>query len=253
MSETLAPRTAQCLSELRLDRLLAGELMGTDRDTAERHLAGCARCTARRRQRQDEQSAFRATWSTPADGHRSAATPGRRQGVRWRLAGLAALAAAVALWAIPFARRAPAPETITAKGQHWLRFFVRDGESGAVRPGTPAEPVFPGDALRFAFDRRALGDRYLAILGRDAAGKVTVYYPERGAIAAPAPDTADGLVPFSILLDATLGPEVLHALACDRPVKLLPLEQTLRRPEARLVAPDSCTLEYITLIKRAPR
>ena len=247
MSERPGTRTAQCLSELRLDRLLAGELTATERAAAEQHLAGCARCGGRRRQRHDQQRVFRDSWSPPAAAARPAAGPRRRM----RQVGLAALAAAVALVAIPLVRRAPAPETTTAKGQHWLRVFVRDGGSGAVRAATPTEPVHPGDAVRFGFDRRVTGDRYLAVLGRDAAGKVSLYFPERGEVAGRAPATADGLVPYSIVLDATLGPELLHALVCTQPVPLAPLEQALRQAGGRLVPPAVCAVERTTLIKRA--
>jgi hypothetical protein len=250
MNEHTPNRTAECPSELRLDRLLAGELLAADRDTVERHLVGCARCTVRRRRRQEEKRLFGDTWSPPGQAP-GAAFAHRRSASVGRWMGVAAVAAAILLVAVPLLRGTRPAETTTAKGQLWLRFFVRDGASGAVRPGTPNEPVHPGDALRFAIDRRIVGNRYVAVVARDASGKVTVYFPEPGGAAAPAPATADGLLPYSILLDDTLGPEVLQALLCGQPVELAPVVQALRRQPGELAPPATCAIESITLIKRA--
>ena len=40
-------RTPDCLSDLRIDRLIAGDLEGRERDGARDHLAICATCAAR--------------------------------------------------------------------------------------------------------------------------------------------------------------------------------------------------------------
>jgi Putative zinc-finger len=263
MNEAAAPRTPQCLSQLALDRLLAGELTAAHREVIERHLAGCVRCAVRRGQREQEQRAFRESWSPPAHAGAPkatidlqplpAGTAGRGGRPRWRTAvaraGTLAAAAVVLLLAWPLLRR-EAPETTTPKGEHWLRYFVRDRASGAVRRGMPAENVRPGDALRFGFDPFQVGDHHVAVLGRDGAGEVSVYFPERGGTAARPPRTEDGLVPWSIVLDDEPGAEIIYALACSHPLPLGPLADALRRSETPPAIPAGCKLERITLMKR---
>jgi hypothetical protein len=153
---------------------------------------------------------------------------------------------------IPAVRQPHSDETIMSKGQQRLRFFVRDGVAGTVREGRPRERVFPGDQIRFAFDGDALRGRRVAVLGRDAGGKVSVYFPDGGAQATALPASADGLIPYSVRLDETLGPETLYALYCLDAVALGPLQVALAggTPPAW---PAACQIETLLLDKKPRR
>jgi Putative zinc-finger len=250
MNGPAPPRTPHCVSQLALDRLLAGDLGAADRQAVERHLAGCARCAARRGQREQEQRAFSESWSPPPH----AGTVERARRPRWRTAVVPAagtLAAAAVILLLVWPLVPPdQPETTTPKGQQWLRYFVRDRASGAVRRGMPAEKVRPGDAVRFGFDPFQVGDHHVAVLGRDGAGEVNVYFPDGGGAAVRPPRTDDGLVPWSIVLDDKPGTEAIYALACPHPLPLGPLAEALRRSDAPPAIPAGCKFERITLMKR---
>jgi hypothetical protein len=237
--------SAACLSDLRLDQLLARELEPARLAEAERHLAGCPLCTARRAERERDRQLFRDT--APAlfsERHPAAGTRRRRL---WF--GTAALAAAAVMVLVV---RLRAPETITGKGTSHLRFFVHDGVAGTVAEGAPGQRVHPGDRIRFGVDRAAghLGT-HVALLGHDAAGRTSIYFPD-GAAAAPLPETTDGLLPYSILLDETLGLETIYALYCPQAVPLGPLQAALARSGAAVVWPPSCKVEQVQL-EKTPR
>jgi hypothetical protein len=246
---------AICLSELRLDRLLAGELDPAARADCERHLTGCPRCTSRRAAREEERRLFRAT-APPLfgpSGAAAAAAAAARGPRRWLWLGTGAFAAAaVAVLLLLGHPPRPASETVTAKGVRLLRFYVRDAASGAVREGAPAEVVHPGDGLRFRFEVATLSGGYVALLGRDAAGRAAVYFPERGTTTALLPGTSDGLIPYSIELDQTLGPETIHALSCRGALPLGPLQAALARSEKAVVWPPGCQVETLRL-EKTPR
>jgi hypothetical protein len=244
------PETDACLSDLRLDRLLAGELETAARAEAQQHLEGCRRCTARRSEREQERQLFQETAPRlfPPGRLPAATTPApSRRRPPWLTAGAAAAAAVVLLLIVRPRPDQPA-ETVTAKGKTHLRYFVRDAVTGQVTPGTPHQRVHPGDQLRFGFDGPPAGC-HVALLGRDAGGKATAYFPDRGTAAAPLPASADGLLPYSIVLDRTLGPETIYALYCQQAVALPPLQSALGRSASTIVWPPSCQIEQIQLEK----
>lgn len=216
-----AVRGAECWSRLECDQLLQGELR------AERtaHAASCARCTALLAAHRHE----RATFAVPRRGARRP---------RWIAAGLAAAAALCAVWLIGHDRGAPDTRT---KGKPAIGFYVKHGD--AVRKGGPGDVVFPGDALDFAAscDRPA----YLAILSRDGAGTVSVYYPD-GPNAAPVAAGHDQLLPLSVVLDGVLGHEQLYGAFCDRPIAVEPLAAAVRGA----AWPAGCVVDTLAIEKR---
>jgi hypothetical protein len=249
---------SSCLSDLRLDRLLARELEPAALAKAEGHLAGCPLCAARRAEREQERQLFRDT-ALPlfsgarlrAAGPSAFARPRRRL---WFGTAIAALAAAAMVLVV----HPRDHETITGKGTHYLRFFVRDGVTGTVMEGAPRQRVHPGDRIRFGFERATLAadhvakEVHVAVLGRDAAGKGSIYFPDGGDAAAPLPESNDDLLPYSIALDETLGVETIYALYCPQAVPLGPLQVALTRSEASVAWPPSCKVEQVQL-EKTPR
>jgi hypothetical protein len=147
---------------------------------------------------------------------------------RWRRlwpplgAALAVGAAALVLVARapgpPTPEQAP-PEGTRIKGAARIGFFVKHGDQ--VRRGGPEEAVNPGDLVRFT--STSAQPAHLTIIGVDAAGTVSVYFPVNGG----ADDVAAGEeieLPRAVALDGTLGPETVHAYFCARPLDAAALE-----------------------------
>jgi hypothetical protein len=255
--------SVDCPSELLLDQLVVEELSGSDHEAVMAHLGGCANCRARR----DERLAALATFQdvalplalaavTSDTGHALANVRRKRrqQGLLRPALFLGALAAAVALIPVALHR----DETTTVKGSRALRVFVL--HHGNVREGGPGEQVVPGDSLRFGLSPTAAG-RHAAIFSKDGQGQVSVYFPDPAqrpspTAMAPAPTTEDGLLPYSIRLDAVLGTETLHLLLCEAPLELEPIRAQLlaagsTAPDWTRLLPGTCTVESLVITKQA--
>lgn len=135
--------------------------------------------------------------------------------MRWRLAfpafGFVAAAAAVALFVFE-----PAPtEQIKGAGVGLTLVLVN---AGAPPRPLPAEAlVHPNDHLQPTYDA---GDhRFVALVGREADGALTAYYPASGHMA-PVPDGRSGRLPLSLTLDASRGDETFVAVFADVPLEL---------------------------------
>lgn len=218
----IAARGPDCWSRLECDQRLQGEL-GADRAA---HAASCARCTALLATHRDERAMFAVPLALP---------PPRR--ARWIAASL--VAALCAAWLVGHDHESPETRT---KGKPAIGFYVKHGD--AIRRGAPGDVVFPRDALDFV----ASSDRpaYLAILSRDGAGTISVYYPD-GPITAPIAAGADQLLPLSVRLDDVLGPEQLYGVFCDQPVATAPLEAAVRGA----AWPAGCVIDTLAIEKRA--
>lgn len=224
-------REETCLSDLRLDRLLAGEL--ADAGSAA-HLAGCADCRARRAALEAE----RASFSLPPPVRL------KRRRPRW-LPALAPLAAAAAIVIWYAGRDAELPGTRT-KGGHRLGFYV--ARDGAVSRGADGDELHPGDEIRLALSATAPG--FAVIASVDGGGAVSIYHPEgpRAAAIAVGEDQAlDG----SLLLDHTVGPETLHAFLCDEPVPVAEVRAAVAAGHTRIAGCRVDTLRWVVR-PRAP-
>jgi hypothetical protein len=229
-----------CLSDLRIDRMLAGDLDGRESEQARDHAARCAACAAR-------VAAFQAARAaTPPDVETirriAAAAPARR---RWR--GLwpslgMALAVGTAALVVAVRPRGATVDATRTKGPAHLGFFVKHGDD--VRRGGAGERVSPGDLVRFVVSTPQ--PAHLAIVGVDARGAASTYFPPAGAADSVAAG-ADIELPRATLLDDTLGPETVAAFFCERPVDLTALRADPRS------TPPGCTVDRIDWVKvRAP-
>jgi hypothetical protein len=108
----------------------------------------------------------------------------------------------------------PVPD-FTIKGSAILVLHRKVGESSQVV--SPEVPVAAGDSIRFEVKSPESG--YVAVVGRDAKGVVTVYYPY-GGTTAERYDAGQTVLPGAIILDDTLGREDLFVLHSTRPFGL---------------------------------
>ncbi|WP_437658469.1 DUF4384 domain-containing protein [Sorangium sp. So ce1182] len=242
-----------CLSELKLDELMAGQLDAAAAQEASAHVAGCARCSARLSEIEAERASFAA--SAPPLRLERGAPAGRaaakaRSPRRWLLpaaaSGLAA-AAAVALFlrAAPDGREAERPgERI--KGAERIGFYVKRG--GSVLPGGAGERLLPGDAIQFTYSSAEA--RYLVILSVDGASQASVYYPS-GPVAARIEPGRDVLLPQSTVLDDTLGTERIYGLFCSEATAVEPLRAALAANPDAPPAPPGCDVDTLTAEKVA--
>lgn len=225
------------LSDLFLDELLVGER----RDPAAlAHLATCGECRARR----DEIAADRAQFLAappPLPTPRPTPTPAR---TRW-LAGAGVAAAAAAVLVVfpllaPDDRRDASRinETRTKGGGGRLEVIVE--HRGAQRVAVPGEALHPGDTLLFEISTPR--PTHLAVLGRDARGLVSTYFPA-GPTAAAIAAGADQALPLATVLDDSLGAELLFAAFCERPVAVAELRGALETP------PPGCAIDVFAIEK----
>ncbi|MDB4970659.1 MAG: hypothetical protein JWN44_6348 [Myxococcales bacterium] len=204
-------RDESCLSDLVLDRLVAGESPARpDPAAVEQHLGSCAVCSARLDELRRDRSL-----AAPmlAAGRRRHTVLRRRRFLLAAAPALLAAAATLLLLLMPRLRE-HLPERIKGGGNGaalLLDVAVRhaDGKVEALQPGGR---VRPGDMVRFIVSTARPG--HLVIMGLDTAGKVTVYVAD-GEAPRAIDRGARQVMPGSIVLDATLGAERLVALECD--------------------------------------
>ncbi len=202
-------RPPSCLSDLTLDRIVAGA--PTTRATVETHLATCALCTQRLAElrRLNVRAAL-----VLADGPRKLRRRLWRRTIVRTTQTFAAAAAMLALVVLLPMWRKPGGHERT-KGQALpleLSVVARQAD-GRVVELAPGGVVHPGDAVRFVLSTGQEGD--VVVLGLDAAGKVSVYVADGGR-GLHVPSGVRQPMPGSIVLDATPGAERVVALLCPR-------------------------------------
>ncbi len=225
-------RSEGCLSDLKLDRWVAGELSETAVAEAQTHVDGCAACAERKRIFSEAQQDFAET--APA----LVAPKAKRTPWLWAgpVTGLA-VAAAAALWFQP-------TETVRSKGGFDLGFYVQSGDS--VRQGETGEKLLPGDQVRFEYTSET--PVHLTILSTDGAGVISTYYPVSDST-----ELAAGVqvsLPGAIQLDATLGVETVVGIACAEPVSIEVLKEQVRSGDR--LFPEGCASTEIQWTKVTP-
>lgn len=231
-------RGPECASDLLLDRLALGELAEAERHRLEGHLAACAACASAGAALAADRARFLAEANVGAlAADALSRVAGRPRGLRALLARLAlpvtlaaGAAAALALWARPEA-------TTRTKGSPFslALYVLHEGATGGVVHG--GEPLHPGDRLQFRYNGEA---GHLAVVSIDAEAKVSLYYPP-GPEAEAIPSGHDVPLRSAVELDGTLGPELLIAVRCARPVPVARIleaaQRSLERARAAGVAP----------------
>jgi hypothetical protein len=211
-----------CLSDLRIDELLADELAAETATAATAHLGACARCRDRERELIDDRTRFRA-----------AMPPLRRRRRGIYATACAALAAAAVLALV--LRGGGGDETRTKGGAHLGLIIVR---GRAVHPGGPGELVHRGDTLSYVVTTAE--PAYVAVASRDGAGRVSIYVPSEHVAAG-----RDIQLSLATVLDATLGTEQLVAVFCAAPIADAVVTSALDRD------PPSCTVDRL-MIEKVP-
>ncbi len=241
-----------CLSDLALDRLAIGELEEPDRARAAAHLGGCTRCRAAEAALTADRQIFAAEADVPhlaADAiARARAAPGPARRAWWRLLAPLALVggAAVALVAAP--RGLPEVSSaagVRAKGALALSALVVHAERGTAAASLhEGEPLHPGDRVQLRLSSPADGAGYVVVVGVEASGRTSVYFPA-GATAAALPAGRDVPLPHAIELDDTLGREQIVALRCPRPIAVADVLGERGAPSDAGCARVSYTIEKI--------
>jgi len=215
--------TSACLSDLRLDELLADELAADAATAATAHLGDCARC----RDREHELAAERARF-------RAAMPPLRRRRRRLvAIAGGAAVTAAAALAVALFVRAGAGGTTRTKGGAHLGLVVVRGSQMHRAGPG---ELVHAGDTLSYVVTTAA--PVHVAVASRDPAGRVTIYVPFERVAAG-----RELQLSLATVLDATLGREQVAAVFCAAPVTDALVRDAIDRD------PPGCTVDRIAIEK----
>lgn len=234
-------RPESCLSDLALDRLLAGELAGEREAAARDHLTGCDLCAGRLEALTADRERFRA--APPAIPALTAAArrPARRRSAMWpAVAAAVAMAAALVLW-----WRIPSDDGEAGgtriKGTSHLSFSVK--RDGAVSAGASGDPMYAGDLVRFSV--RATAPGFAVVASVDGAGQVSVYYPDGDRATAVEPGVTT--FPGSIELDDTPGRETVFGFMCADPVPVERVRAALASPEPALAG---CQVDRVIWDKR---
>lgn len=231
-----------CSSDFTFDLLLSSGLEPADEQAVRAHVAGCARCAARLEQVKQQRDDF------DRNGPRlwlPASQPEQRGGGRRRLALASALAGAALLASILVGRAPLSSSGLRTKGAESFELYIRHGDT--IRKAGAREQVHARDQLQLTYSSDE--DGYIAVLSRDGAGTVSVYFPDSGEVTWPAAAGRDRLLPRSTILDDVPGHEQVFALLCKAPVALAPLRAELAH-ERSLRAPPGCTLRAIELDKQ---
>jgi len=216
-----------CLSALRLDRWMMGELDAADAESTGTHVSSCAACSTALAGMRGVREEVRALPLPIALG---------RPAPRRRVPGVAVTGLGLALAAslVLVLRSPPAPERSKGSGLA-LTMYVQHGNE--VRRAAPGEHVAPGDAVRFA------------VLSLDPAGRASVYFPQ-AARAAQVPAGTEVPLPLGTRLDATTGEERLLGIFCGSAVELEPIRVAFERGQDAAPLPGDCQGLRWSFVKR---
>ena len=226
-----------CVSALRLDRWMMGELDASDTETVGTHVSSCAACSTALAGMRGVREEVRAL---PLPSAIIRPAPRRRVPG----AALAGLGLALAASLVLVLRSPPASERSKGSGLA-LTMYVQHG--GEVRRAAPGEHVSPGDAVRFAVSTPTTA--YVAVLSLDPAGKASVYFPQ-AARAAEVHAGTEIPLPLGTRLDDTTGEERLLGIFCAAPVELEPIRAALERAEDAAPLPAECQGLRWSFVKR---
>lgn len=232
-------------SPFELERYVAADLAAERRAFIDQHIQECSACGEQHARLAADIVDFQQEipFSRFSARHRELVEKRRhRRWGRWQ-ALLPAGAAAAALGAALFFVLAPTPQTdmptaglpeIRLKGAGVALFYRVQEPDGTLRPGRSGETLPPQSVLQLSYD--AGDNTYMAVLGLDSTGTVSIYYPEEGQTLGRVPAGAEGQLPFSLTLDAQGGDERFFAVFARGPAPLAPLKEAVQALGGRAIA-----------------
>jgi hypothetical protein len=229
-------RGPDCISDLLFDEWEAGELSESQIRYLEAHLAGCARCAARKTELAVAARAFLEkvpSFSPPVAPVRKKAR------ARWFAGASAALAVAAA--AVLYLRSST--QGVRTKSGPRLGFYVMRGTE--VSLGADGEHVRAGNRLRFTFTTTE--PRHLAIVSLDARGAVRVYWP-LGEVSTYVEPGANVPLTTSVRLEDGPGEERVFGIFCSGSIDVGAVRETLTKRH-ELGALPGCTVDSLRLEK----
>jgi hypothetical protein len=242
-------REPPCLSDLKLDQLLSGELSGEAERRARAHLAECGACEGRRL----SLAADRALFVENAPDFKQLTIrqrPRRLQRVALALSLAAALLVGVGLERLgrdgELGEHATSLETRTKGGAPVLGFVVR--RAGESFWGEPGQVLHPGDELRFTVSSARAS--YCGVWGIDALGRASAYHGD-GELSKVEAGTRQPL-PSAVRLDDSLGEERLVGVFCSTRVPAAELSSAIAASPGAPSLPGECTHESFDVVKALP-
>ncbi|HET9988984.1 MAG TPA: hypothetical protein VFQ65_10690 [Kofleriaceae bacterium] len=229
------------VSDLRWDRLLAGELADVERAEALAHAEACPACAARRTEIQAGFDAF---------ANVAPALPQRAP--RYRMvASIAAVVVAAA--AVVFVVRSPSHPVTggeRTKGGDGPQLMLAAGPRERLAPVMSGDRVQPGDSLQAAYTTTR--DGFGAVVALDGSGAATAYVPSEGDAMVALPRGTLRSFPGSTILDDVVGAQVVTIVWCETARPIAPLVAELHATGS-VTAPAGCTVDRIELeVRRAP-
>lgn len=227
------------VSDLRWDRLVAGELTEGEQAEAIAHAETCTACTARR-----------AEITAGFDAFANVAPALPRRARRWPRVVTALGSLAVAAAALVFVLGPPARDPTRTKGGSGPQLMLAAGPRARVAPVVSGDRARPGDSVQAAYT--ATQDGFGAVLARDGSGATTVYVPAQGDAMVALPAGTLRSFPGSTILDDVVGAQVVVIVWCATPQPIAPLLGELRAT-GRVTAPAGCTVDHVELdVRGAP-
>ncbi|HTL36722.1 MAG TPA: hypothetical protein VL326_26490 [Kofleriaceae bacterium] len=232
------------ISDLAIDRLLAGELSAAARTELEAHTRECDRCASRVAALTAEHDAFAARPMPIAIGR------AKKQRARvsrvWLVAPvIVAAAAAVLLLLRP---REHTPTERLKSGDTTLLLWA--GTPNQLRPVATNDVIHSGEHLQASYTTKRDGAG--AVLSIDGAGGAFSYVPATGDAMVTLPAGRERPFPGSTLLDDVTGRELIAIVWCETSRPIGPLLAELKAKQD-LAAPPGCVVRIVTLDKQAAR
>ncbi|MFN0245290.1 MAG: DUF4384 domain-containing protein [Kofleriaceae bacterium] len=241
------------LTDVELERLLAGDYPAARAAELEAKATDADR--ARREELKTEHAAFLGTVDVDAEvraiGKRMAKMePDAKPAAswwRWVFTG-GALAAAAAAVIFFVGRRDSGTDgdDIGFKGGD-VTLVVHAANDTGSRTLASGDTIAPGTRIRFEVGSAKRG--YVTVIGFDAGGATTVYYPYGGAEAAVYDPKTGGLLPGAIAVDATPGAEKYYAVFSEHPFSV---ESVAAGVQGKGAFPQGVSHAEVVLEKRSP-
>ncbi|MEM6531139.1 MAG: hypothetical protein AAF654_00880 [Myxococcota bacterium] len=210
------------LRRFQLERYIAGELEGDERQEVERALATDDAAQAALADLEREQREFEA--KIPYAAFRIEHERRKHKGPAARPAWWLGFGGMLAAAAVALVMVVSVDETnegyVGLKGDGVALSFHVLGPGGTTTPGLTGQELRPGDTIQLSYD--ATGQTHGALFGVDGTGAVTVIWPEGEAMA-----PLTGNFDFSLTLDDTPGRERFVAVFGHSAQKLAPLHRAV--------------------------